>query len=689
VIDADSPEERLRQARSIYERCVDHYERQGWLDEVKRDYEFYHGYGQWSAEDVEYLRRQSRPALTFNLIHSKLMHLIGTHEDNLQEPVAAPVSMDDRMLAEILNHVRDRIWSEISAQDIDAQVHEEGVVVGIANAALDAMPDPDDPSRLRVGLYFAGPFEVLWDPASERRDRRDARFVVWHRWLSRGEFKAEYPEHAARIDEIWAQQGWTGPTARDRTFAEPRPQTDYQRRRDLLYYDARADMVRVVRIEYRRAQRVTMALDPVSGATREVDAKTLALLKELAPDLESQSIWREAVHWIEFVGHEVIFDAESPLPIDDFSISSFVCHQDDRGLPYGKVRQLRDPQSELNKRYSQMLHLLVQQTQPGIYAEQGAVAEKSAAEKSLKMAGTVTELNPGGLTKIRERGVPQFPDGAAQLHQQAIRLIDMISGIWSDQLTEPRGVPEAAATAQLKHRQSLLAMRPVIRGFDAYQRQVFGKLIRLIVRAMPDAQIADMLGSGERYRVQGHVVTDAETGQRAEIGDVRALRYRIEVRPADENNSERLLELSTVIQLMQLGHPVDPDVVTDLTSLPADKKQALKRYARQQAEAKAKSAQAQIEAAQAQLASQLRLDQMDREIDAAELAEKNRHNQALEQLRGVQIGKDIGAILQGRTAEEQRLVVDLIKHALASHDRAQAARARRPGMAMPAQGAPQ
>lgn len=682
MIDATTPEERLRQARAIYERCVDHYERQGWFDEVKRDYEFYHGYGQWSSDDLEHLRRQNRPALTFNLIHSKLMHLIGTHEDNLQEPVAAPVGLEDRPLAEILNHVRDRIYADINAADIDAQVHEEGLVVGIANAALDAMPDPQDPTRLSVGLYFAGPFEVLWDPASERRDRRDARFVVWHRWLSRSEFKVEYPEFAARIDEIWASQGWTGSSARDRTFAEPRAKDDYQRRRDLLYYDARQDMVRVIRLEYRRPDRVTVALDPVSGASREVDPKTLALLRDLAPDLESQTFWRESVHWIEFVGHEALFDAASPLPIDDFSISSFVCHQDDRGLPYGKVRQLRDPQSELNKRYSQMLHLLVQQTQPGLYAEQGAVADKAQAEKSLKMAGTVTELGLGGLAKIRERTVPQFPDGAAQLHQQAIRLFEMISGIAGDQLMEPRGVPEAAATAQLKHRQSLLAMRPVIRGFDAYQRQVFGKLLKIIVRAMPDAQIEDMLGNSERYRVAGHVVTDAETGRQVMIGDMRSLRYQIELRPADENNSERLLELSTLTQLMQLGHPVDPDVLTDLTSLSADKKQALKRFAKQQAEMQAKSAQAQMAASEAQLTSQLRLDQADREIDAAALAEKVRHNKALEELRAVQIGKDIGAVLDGRDLAEQQMVLDLVKQALASHDRRHAA-THRAGFAAP------
>ena len=685
MIDATTPEERLRQARTIYERCVEHYERQGWFDQVKRDYEYYHGYGQWSADDLEHLRRQNRPALTFNLIHSKLMHVIGTHEDNLQEPVAAPVSLEDRPLADILNHVRDRIFADIDASDVDAQVHEEGVVVGIANAALDAMPDPDDPTKLKIGLYYAGPFEVLWDPASERRDRKDARFVIWHKWLSRSEFKVEYPEFASRIDEIWASQGWSGPSARDRTFTEPRSKDDYQRRRDLLYYDARQDMVRVIRLEYRSPERVTMAIDPVSGETREVDSKTLALMKQLAPDVESQTYWRELVKWIEFVGHEVLFDAESPLPIDDFSISSFVCHQDDRGLPYGKVRQLRDPQNELNKRYSQMLHLLVQQTQPGLYAEQGALPDKTQAEKSLKMSGSVTELGPNGLSKIRERGIPQFPDGAAQLHQQAIRLFEMISGIAGDQLMEPRGVPEAAATAQLKHRQSLLAMRPVIRGYDAYQRAVFGKLIKLIVRAMPDAQIADMLGNSERYRVAGHVVTDAETGRQVDISDMRRLRYQVELRPADENNSERLLELSTLTQLMQLGHPVDPDVLTDLTSLSADKKQALKRYAKRQAEMQAQTAQAQIKASEAQLASQLRLDQMDREIDVASLAEKTRHNQALEELRAVQIGKDIGSVLDGRDLAEQQMVLDLVKQALASHDRRHMAASRG---AIPARGAP-
>lgn len=681
MIDGKTPEDRLKQARQIYEQTWDHYDRLCWFAEVATDEEYFHG-SQWSKDDREYLQRQRRPALVFNIIQSKLMHLAGSHEDNLEEPIAAAVGVEDQMLADVLNHIRDRIWDEIEAADIDAEVFEQGIVTGIGSVAIDAMPSPDSPDELEISIFPLSPYEVLWDPASERRSRKDARYVFWHKWISRAEFREEYPEHAARIDEIWADRfGGYGADSSGWIAVSRRPSQDGRDRRGTLYYDRHRDQVRIIRMEYRKARKIIHAVDPVSGHTREVTSAQLAVMQQLAPELESLSHWIQETRWLEFVGDQVLYDDPTPIPIDGFSIVSNICHLDQNNMPYGKVRMLRDPQSEVNKRLSQTLHLLVQQTQPGVFAEEGAFANQRQAEESLKMAGSVTVVTAGAIagSKFKERTVPQLPDAPLQIHQQAIRLIDLISGIYTDSLMEPRGVPEAAATAQLKHRQSLLSMRPVMRGFNSYQRQLFRKLISLIVRAMTDAQIASLLGNSKRYRIEGHVIVDLETGKQASLESMREVRYKIEVRPADENSSTRILELQTLMGLLSAQMPVDPDVIIDYLSLPSDRKDQLRRYVAQQAKGQAAAAEQQIKTSEAQLAHQAQLDVTDRQLEAAGLAERQRHNMALEEAKQGQLEGNIASLLSDQSAEEQRMVLDLVKTILQHH-----ATTSRP----PAQGAP-
>ncbi len=655
MITATEPAQRLVQAKAIYENTYDHYERHGYFREVEEDLRYRHG-RQWSAADLKILHEQRRPALVFNLVAARCRHLCGAHEDNLEEPVAVPVGPEDRLQAELLNHLRDRIYGELEATDLEAEAFEQGIEAGIHSISVDALPHPDDPEQIEVVFHPHGPWDVMWDPASERRDRRDARFNFVCRWLSRSEFKAEFPEHAGVVDEVFNSFSGAGPTIpRDNAPQAPSARGDaYRHRRELLYYDRHRDQVRLIRIEFKYSERVTVAKDPVTGEAIEVeDAEHLRLLRAVAREgeLAVESYWRESYRWLQFIGDKILYDDEQPIPLDEWSLASFICHLDEHQLPYGVIRAARDPQDEVNKRYSQTLHLMTQQTQPGSYAEEWAVVDKTQFEKAQKMAGSAAYLRRGGLGAIRERQVPTFPDGAAQLHQGALRLLDIIMGVTADEIMEPRGIPEAAATAQLKHRQSLLMMRPILRAFGTFQRQLFRKLVKIITLSMPDAQIAALLGNSERFQVQDGMVMDRTTQKVAPLRSIRDVRYQIDVRPAEENSTERMIGLQLALQLLQLQVPFPPDVLVDLLPYPAEMRDRIRAFARQQQEMQARSSQAEMEAAMEQLAKQYGLEKADRAIAASKVDEAKRHNLALEAIQTMKV-------TGGQTLDLQRLSLD-------------------------------
>ena len=660
MIDGTDAPARLAQAKALYERAYDHYETHGYFSALEEDARYRHG-KQWGAADLKILQAQKRPALVFNLIASRVRHLCGAHEDNLEEPVAVPVGPEDRLQAEVLNHLCQRIYDELDGKDLEAEAFEEGVELGASHVLVDAMPHPDDPSQIEVSLHPLGPWDVLWDPACERRDRRDARYNVACRWLSRSEFKAEFPDHAESVDRIFETFAGTGPTIpRDNAPQDPRRRAqDYQNRRELLYYDRHRDQVRLVRIEYKHSELVRVARDPVTGEAQEVDAERLRLLRAVAGDsLEVESYWRESYRWLQFVGDEVLYDDAQPIPLDEWSVASFICFQDEHKVPYGVIRGARDPQDEVNKRYSQTLHLITQQTQPGTYAEEWAVIDRDQFEKSLKMAGATGWLKRGGLAGIKERQIPTLPEGSAQLHQAALRLFDLLMGVQADELMEPRGIPEAAATAQLNHRKSMLTMRPILRAFRVFQRQLFRKRVALIVGAMPDHQIAELLGNAERWVVRDGMVTDQTTGQTAALGSIRDVRYQIDVRAAEENTTDRMLGLQLALSLIQMQVPFPPDVLADLLPYPAEMRDRIRAFVREQQQQQGQQAQVEMRQAMEQLAREYGLEKADRAIAASKVDETKRHNLALEAIASMKFAGGQQIDVHKLTIEEQQQILD-------------------------------
>ena len=107
-----------------------------------------------------------------------------------------------------------------------------------------------------------------------------------------------------------------------------------------------------------------------------------------------------------------------------------------------------------------------------------------------------------------------------------------------------------------------------------------------------------------------------ETQQMVELRTMRDVRYRVEVRPAEENSSGRILELQTLMALQQNGVPVDPNVIIDYLSLPTDRKDQLRAFLAQHAKAQAAAAQQQVVASERQLSHQAEMDVADRRLDS-------------------------------------------------------------------------
>lgn len=512
----------LKDGRKLFETAFDHYENNGWFGEHDRDWSFYNN-DQWTDADRSALAEMGRPVLTFNVSRVKIEHLMGAMEDSAMEPSIQSNGIVNQPTADLLNTIKATILENLDADRVHAEVMEASGVGGIGNSAIDAIPDPINPAYIKIIYKFVKASEVLWDPSSVEKDRGDARYVFWSRWLTKAEFKAEYPKFKDKADELLKGQ-YVGPLESN-DIVEPRDPVDpdkYRPARSNLYYDRRLERIRIIRCEYRVPKVSKVLIDSASGVAREMSAEMADNMMQLSPQLAFSSVWRDEVYWLEFCGGTVLFNALSPIPVDAFSLTAMVSNQDDDGLPFGKMRLLISPQQEVNKRFSQTLHLFNSQGAPGLFSEIDALVDEEQAKRSQREPAGITMLTKGGLQKIQVRQGAVMPD-AMHIHEAAMRLIDLISGVWSDDITEPRGIPEAAATAQLKYRKSLMSMRPFQRSFDQFQKAAVTKIMALVLNAYSDMQIADILADEERYQVEGGVVLDKSDGSKIAFKDARKI----------------------------------------------------------------------------------------------------------------------------------------------------------------------
>ena len=98
-----------------------------WRPEALRDLQMYAG-NQWRKEDIEALRGQGRPALTFNKITSIINAVCGSEVTNRFETRFIPRTTDDEMfneaMTEVVRYIRQKsdVEHEESAAFMDAAI---------------------------------------------------------------------------------------------------------------------------------------------------------------------------------------------------------------------------------------------------------------------------------------------------------------------------------------------------------------------------------------------------------------------------------------------------------------------------------------------------------------------------------------------------------------------------------------
>jgi hypothetical protein len=304
---------------------------------------------QLTEDQRQVYAKRKQPSIVINRVRRKVDWLRGLEMQSRTDPKAFPRTPKHEQGA---NAATDALRFVVDETDFDRKrswVWENLLVEGVGG--VEVIHEGED---IRINYYHAD--RLFYDPHSRLPDFSDARYKGAVVWVDADDLIAQFPgketeirascahgsEISAHFDDVPRWKQWT----------------DTSRKR-----------VRFVLIYW------------LDGG-----------------------VWR----WAQYVVGGVLSDGESPYT-DEKGAS--VCplimasaYVDREGTRYGVVRDMLDPQDEINMRRSKLLHFLNTRQTSGV---KGAVSVAKLKSELAKPDGHV-EIDPDAAIGAREAGVPAF-----------------------------------------------------------------------------------------------------------------------------------------------------------------------------------------------------------------------------------------------------------------------------------------
>jgi hypothetical protein len=283
---------------------------------AERGSDYYDG-KQWTVEEAKKLRKRGEPVIAFNLIRNKIDYLQGLERQQRTQPRALPRTpmheQDSEAVTDSLRYVCDDQAYSDKKSVVWADLLKAGwagieITVSLKRSSLSATTSLAPPDY-DVVLKRCAWDRMIWDPHSSEDDFSDATYLGLIIWMDRDEAVRRYGEEAASVFDETVSIATTGDTWDDK------PKLTWVN-------SAKRKRIRVVQMYY----------------------------------IDGDGEWSYA----EFTKGGLLKTGPSPWMDEDgmrehpYAWRSSYTDRDN--TRYGPIRDLIDPQDEVNKRRSKKLH---------------------------------------------------------------------------------------------------------------------------------------------------------------------------------------------------------------------------------------------------------------------------------------------------------------------------------------------
>jgi hypothetical protein len=454
---------------------------QPWMEEAKTDLKYYLG-DQWSAADKAYLDQEGRPYLVINKLVRRFVHLLtGYQRQNRLAVSYKPFEGSDNQAAEQFSNLILHQLEKRNGHHQISQCFRTNIKTGLDWVNL--YMDYDDDLENGDIVFKRTPWtRLLPDPLFQELDGSDMNFLFRREYLTQKQLEMMLPAGTNVENEF-------NKTA----MGEYTPILDPQE-----YMIGSQDRYLVTEYWSREFTRKDHLLDRTTGEMRPIEiggSKPRERLRDILQQFPQLMLYKKRTKTEKlqlFIGDELVWKGEDPNGAGDFPYVPFIAYYDPefdqmKWKLQGIVRQLRDPQEELNKRRSAMLHIMNTMAINGWMWEEGAMADETQMDQAAG-AGVQLRLSKGALQQnmIKQIEKTQFPGEMVKMEEMLAADGPDISGINAEMLAMmDKDMP--GITIQLRQRQGLIIIQELFDNLRIAQKGI-GKRFMSMVQANWDAK---------------------------------------------------------------------------------------------------------------------------------------------------------------------------------------------------------
>lgn len=486
--------------------------------EAERARDYFDG-KQYTAEELEILKKRRQPPTTLNRVARKINHLLGLEIDRRTDPKAWPRTVNHEAAAEAATDSLRYVEQTSKLDQVFSRVHDCMLVEGYGAFELTVTPkETQNGIDYRIGAVFWEWNRLFYDPHSVKPDFSDASYLGGVEWLDIDVANARFPGNEDAF-EVTATSG-----------ALTDEYDDNPEKKAWVTRGARK-RVRIVHMYYQKG-----------GA------------------------W----HLCQFAGGGVLNN--QPVPFVDEDGQSFCpmefqsAYVDRDGDRYGEVRNLISPQDMINKTHSKLQHLIsVRQ----IIAEEGAISEAhggvDGARQELARPDGVVIRNPGMEFEIVQTA--DMVSGHAALLQEFKGEIDLMGPNASMQGKGPQSQSGRALMAQTEG--GMREFNPIADRFVELKERTYRKIWHLIrqywdapkwIRVTDDERNLKFVGLNRPVnRMEKAMQLAQDRGM-----DPMMVKAQIEQNPIFAQMGQEVVEVENEVAAIDVDIIIDtaPDMVT-------------------------------------------------------------------------------------------------------------------------------
>lgn len=494
----ETPDDNEELFRQMQEWLDDARERSSdWRSEAKESDEFSAGW-QYDAKDINVAERQRRPLVTFDRIGRNVAAVCGLEINNRQKAATFPREEGDVEEAEIGSNILSWIDDETGAPNEDGEAFRHMVVRGVGCTDTNMNYLEYGEVNGLSDTVCVSTLLCYWDPNAKRQNLTDRTYDFVVKTMPISEARRLCPGH----DDVMLHAGWAG-IDDDLSNAGIKIQSRrYEQDRAGERAKERArSRVTLIECQWREVVNRFMVEDRQTGSQRDMSPEVGKLLVETLPERYAGVERPTYVYYRAILGGQILkkikLDAQK-----GFTREYMTGYRDEtRGMWYGLVRAMKDPQRAANSLYSQSVAMMKSGTKNGWIMEQNAVRDIRDFETNQAKHGGNLIVSDGALSgaKIRELQHSPPPTHTHELLGMSLDQVQASTGIPLEMIATSNGSgPAQTALLEDKRRQTGITLLANFFNAKRMHLQRKSKLIlRYVHEFMRDGRLMRVMNEGQ------------------------------------------------------------------------------------------------------------------------------------------------------------------------------------------------